>query len=276
MTAGIAGTGVDAPTETALHHYGHEKQSLAKLALGAVGVVYGDIGTSPLYAVKESFVGHHKLVVDQLHVLGVISLMFWSLMLIVTLKYISIILRADNNGEGGSLALLALIQRRSRAGKRWGTSLVILGVLATALFFGDCMITPAISVLSAIEGLATVEQGFDSWVVPLSIGILVGLFWMQAIGTAKVGRLFGPIMLVYFVTLAGLGIAKILDRPGHPVGDQPDVGGAVRDGRRHARVPGAGFGRAVRDGRGGALCRHGAFRAETDRVGVVLADLSRR
>jgi KUP system potassium uptake protein len=213
MTAGIAGTGADTSAETALHHYGHEKQSLAKLALGAVGVVYGDIGTSPLYAVKESFVGHHKLVVDQLHVLGVISLMFWSLMLIVTIKYISIILRADNNGEGGSLALLALIQRRSGSGKRWGTSLVILGVLATALFFGDCMITPAISVLSAIEGLATVEQGFDSWVVPISIGILVGLFWMQAIGTAKVGRLFGPIMLVYFLTLAGLGVFKVLDRP---------------------------------------------------------------
>ena len=213
MTAGIAGTGVDVPAETALHHYGHEKQGLAKLALGAVGVVYGDIGTSPLYAVKESFVGHHKLLVDQLHIFGVISLMFWSLTLIVTVKYISVILRADNNGEGGSLALLALIQRRSGAGKRWGPSLVMLGVLATALFFGDCMITPAISVLSAIEGLATVEQGFDSLVLPLSIGILVGLFWLQAIGTAKVGRLFGPIMLVYFVTLAVLGIWQMLARP---------------------------------------------------------------
>src|SRR5205085_111056 len=135
-------------------HGHHAKDSLFKLAVGAVGVVYGDIGTSPLYAMKEVFVGHHKLTVDQLHIFGVVSLMFWSLMLIVTLKYVMIILRADNNGEGGSLALLALIQRRSGTGKRWAPLLVILGVLATALFFGDCMITPAISVMSAVEGLA--------------------------------------------------------------------------------------------------------------------------
>ena len=205
---------VDAATaEASIVHHGHGKQSLAKLALGAIGVVYGDIGTSPLYAVKETFVGHHPLTVDQLHIFGVISLMFWSLTLIVTLKYIFLIMRADNNGEGGSLALLALIQRRSGAGKRWGPSLVILGVLATALFFGDCMITPAISVLSAVEGLATVEQGFDQWVLPIAIAILVGLFWMQSIGTAKVGRLFGPIMLVYFGVLAVTGVLQIMARP---------------------------------------------------------------
>ena len=203
-----------ATIETTEPHYlhGHAKDGLAKLALGAVGVVYGDIGTSPLYAVKETFVGHHPLAVDQLHIFGVISLMFWSLVLIVTLKYIFLIMRADNNGEGGSLALLALIQRSSGGG-RWGSSLVILGVLATALFFGDCMITPAISVLSAVEGLATVQAGFDSLVLPISIGILVALFWLQSVGTARVGKLFGPIMLVYFATLAGLGVANILDRP---------------------------------------------------------------
>ncbi len=213
MTQAIAGTGVEVPAQTALEHHGHAKQGLAKLALGAIGVVYGDIGTSPLYAVKETFVGHHPLAVDQLHIFGVISLMFWSLTLIVTLKYILLILRADNNGEGGSLALLALIQRRSGAGKRWGRSLVILGVLATALFFGDCMITPAISVLSAVEGLATVEQGFGDWVLPISISILIGLFWLQSIGTAKVGRLFGPIMLVYFTALAVMGVMQIIARP---------------------------------------------------------------
>lgn len=199
--------------ESALAHHGHAKQGLAKLALGAVGVVYGDIGTSPLYAVKETFTGHHPLAVDQLHIFGVISLMFWSLMLIVTLKYVLMILRADNNGEGGSLALLALIQRRTGTGKRWGPSLVILGVLATALFFGDCMVTPAISVLSAVEGLATVEDAFAAWVLPIAIAILVGLFWLQAVGTAKVGRVFGPIMLVYFLVLAGMGLAQITAQP---------------------------------------------------------------
>ena len=194
-------------------HHGHARDSLARLAVGAIGVVYGDIGTSPLYAVKEVFVGHHPLAVDQLHIFGVISLMFWSLMLIVTFKYVLLILRADNNGEGGSLALLALIQRRSGTGKKWGPSLVILGVLATALFFGDCMITPAISVLSAVEGLATVEQGFDSFVLPIAVTILVALFYLQSIGTAKVGRLFAPIMVVYFIVLAVLGISHILARP---------------------------------------------------------------
>ena len=199
-----AGTG-------AAHH--PTREGLAKLALGAVGVVYGDIGTSPLYAMKEVFVGHHPLAVDQLHIFGVVSLVAWSLFLIVTLKYVFTILRADNMGEGGSLALLALIQRRSGTGKRWGTSLVILGVLATALFFGDCMITPAISVMSAVEGLATVEQGFDSFVIPISVAILVGLFYLQASGTARVGKLFGPIMAVYFVVLIVLGIVNILNRP---------------------------------------------------------------
>jgi len=194
-------------------HQPHARDGLMKLALGAIGVVYGDIGTSPLYAMKEVFVGHHPLTVDQLHIFGVVSLMFWSLISIVTVKYVLMILRADNNGEGGSLALLALIQRRSQSGKRWGTSLVILGVLATALFFGDCMITPAISVLSAVEGLATVEQGFDSFVLPIAVTIMIALFYMQSIGTAKVGRLFGPIMLIYFVVLAVLGLIHIAARP---------------------------------------------------------------
>ena len=201
-----------ARAQAGTHHH-HARDGLLKLAVGAIGVVYGDIGTSPLYAMKEVFVGHHPLTVDQLHIFGVVSLMFWSLISIVTVKYVLMILRADNNGEGGSLALLALIQRRSQSGKRWGTSLVMLGVLATALFFGDCMITPAISVLSAVEGLATVEQGFDSFVLPIAVTIIIALFYMQSIGTAKVGRLFGPIMLVYFVVLAGLGLIHIAARP---------------------------------------------------------------
>ena len=203
-----AGRAVDAAG-----HQHHRRDGLAKLAVGAIGVVYGDIGTSPLYAVKEVFVGHHRLAVDQLHIFGVISLMFWSLMLIVTFKYVLMILRADNNGEGGSLALLALIQRRSGTGKKWGTSLVILGVLATALFFGDCMITPAVSVLSAVEGLATVEQGFGPFVLPIAVAILIALFYLQSVGTERVGRLFGPIMIIYFAVIAVLGVMHIIDRP---------------------------------------------------------------
>ncbi|MCC2981358.1 MULTISPECIES: potassium transporter Kup [unclassified Sphingomonas] len=191
----------------------HHSDGLSKLALGAIGVVYGDIGTSPLYAMKEVFVGHHPLAVDRLHIFGVLSLVFWSLVLIVTFKYVMVILRADNNGEGGSLALLALIQRRSGPGKRWGPSLVMLGVLATALFFGDCMITPAISVLSAVEGLATVEQRFDSFVIPIAAAIMIGLFYLQKVGTAKVGKLFGPIMAVYFVTLSVLGLIHVAAQP---------------------------------------------------------------
>ena len=133
--------------------------SLAKLAVGAIGIVFGDIGTSPIYAFRETFAGHHTLRVDQMHVYGVLSLIFWSMMIIVTLKYVTIIMRADNKGEGGSLALLALINRQIGGKKKWTAGIVLLGVFATALFYGDSMITPAISVLSAVEGLTTVNAG---------------------------------------------------------------------------------------------------------------------
>jgi KUP system potassium uptake protein len=179
--------------------------SLAKLALGAVGVVFGDIGTSPLYAFRETFAGHHPLPLDQLHIFGVLSVVFWSMMLIVTVKYITVLLRADNRGEGGSLALLALISRKGRGG--WWV--VMLGIIACALFYGDSMITPAISVLSAVEGLTVVEARLEPLVVPLACVILVGLFFLQRRGTAKVGALFAPIVCVYFVTLAALGLANI-------------------------------------------------------------------
>jgi len=198
----------DTPDQVHGQHHG----SLAKLALGAIGVVYGDIGTSPLYAVKETFVGHHPLDVDLVHVFGVVSLMFWSLIILVTGKYVLLTLRADNQGEGGSLALLALIQRSTGAA-RWSKGLIMLGVLATALFMGDCMITPAISVLSAVEGLVVVEAGFEQFVLPLAAGILVALFLIQSRGTERIGKLFGPVMLVYFATLAVLGVLSIVDRP---------------------------------------------------------------
>ena len=202
-----------ASAEGSLAPHGHDRQSLAKLAVGAIGVVFGDIGTSPLYAFRETFAGHHKLVPDALNVLGVLSLIFWSMMLVVTIKYVSIIMRADNKGEGGSLALLALISRSTSSKRRWTDGLILLGVFATALFYGDSMITPAISVLSAVEGLTVVQAGLAPMVLPIAIAILIALFAIQSRGTARVGLLFGPIMLVYFVVLAALGIVNILARP---------------------------------------------------------------
>jgi KUP system potassium uptake protein len=202
------------PSVTEQSHGHHVQGSLAKLMLGAAGVVFGDIGTSPIYAFRETFAGHHTLEPDRLHIFGVLSLIFWSMMIIVTLKYVTIIMRADNKGEGGSLALLALINRSTGSTRRWTGGIVMLGVFATALFYGDSMITPAISVLSAVEGLKTVNGAFDPYVIPLCIGILVGLFMIQSRGTAKVGNLFGPVMIVYFITLAVLGTAHLVAAPG--------------------------------------------------------------
>ena len=188
------------------------KESLPVLMLGAIGVVYGDIGTSPLYALKESFIGPHPLAVDRLHIFGVLSLIFWSLMLIVTLKYVFVAMRADNRGEGGSFALLALMSRYLEGG-RWTAWLVMLGVAAASLFYGDAMLTPAISVLSAVEGLTVVEAGLQPLVLPIAVVILIALFLIQSRGTARVGKLFGPVVLVYFATLAMLGVVNIAEHP---------------------------------------------------------------
>lgn len=193
--------------------HGHHQGGLMKLAVGAIGVVFGDIGTSPLYAMRDTFAGHHPLPLDALHVYGIVSLMFWSMMVIVTLKYVSIIMRADNKGEGGSLALLALINS-TISGKSWSAGIVLLGVFATSLFYGDSMITPAVSVLGAIEGLAIYEPGLGRLVVPLVVAILFGLFFIQSRGTAKVAAFFGPIMLLYFAVIAVLGTLSILEMPG--------------------------------------------------------------
>jgi KUP system potassium uptake protein len=197
--------------ETPLQPHG-PKERLPVLMLGAIGVVYGDIGTSPLYALKESFVGPHPLAVDRLHIFGVLSLIFWSLMLIVTVKYVLVAMRADNRGEGGSFALLALISRHLDGGK-WTAGLVMLGVLAASLFYGDAMLTPAISVLSAVEGLTIVEADLQPLVLPVAVVILIALFLIQARGTARVGALFGPIVLVYFAALATLGVTNIAAHP---------------------------------------------------------------
>src|SRR6059058_583631 len=204
----------EAPQESSHSHgHGHPHGRLYKLAMGAIGVVFGDIGTSPIYSFRETFAGHHPLSPDQFHIDAVLSMIFWSMMIVVTLKYVTIIMRADNKGEGGSLALLALINRTLSGKKKWTSGVILLGVFATALFYGDSMITPAISVLSAVEGLTTVNAGLAPFVIPISIGILVGLFAIQSRGTARVGLMFGPVMLFYFAALAALGLFHIMDDP---------------------------------------------------------------
>src|SRR5947209_17165952 len=204
------GAVTEAPQDSA---HGHSQGPLYKLVVGAIGIVYGDIGTSPIYAFRETFAGHHVLRVDQVHIFGVLSLIFYSMMIIVTLKYVTIIMRADNKGEGGSLALLALINRTLSGKKKWTGGIILLGVFATALFYGDSMITPAISVLSAVEGLTTVNAGLEPFVIPIAVVILVGLFAIQARGTARVGLMFGPVMIFYFATLAVLGVMHIRNDP---------------------------------------------------------------
>ncbi|MEI8402069.1 MAG: potassium transporter Kup [Alcaligenaceae bacterium] len=187
-------------------------KALPALTLGAIGVVFGDIGTSPLYALKEIFSGHHPIPVTPENILGLLSMVFWSIMVLVSIKYVAIIMRADNRGEGGSLALLALItSRQNPAWLSW--VLTMLGVFAAALFYGDSMITPAISVLSAVEGLEIIAPAFKDFVVPVTVVVLTGLFMIQKRGTGVVGLFFGPVMIVWFTVLAGLGVAQILRHP---------------------------------------------------------------
>ena len=205
--------GESAKAQGHAHGNGHAAASLGGLMLGAVGVVYGDIGTSPLYTLKEAFSPHYGLVADHDTVLGILSLIFWALMLVVTLKYVTIIMRADNNGEGGIMALMALAQRALRKGGRSTDVVGLLGVLGASLFFGDGVITPAISVLSAVEGLEVAAPELTEWIVPISLLVLVALFATQRFGTEKVGRVFGPVTFVWFVVLAVLGIVNIVHEP---------------------------------------------------------------
>lgn len=191
--------------------HGHEPRSWA-LSLGALGVVYGDIGTSPLYAIRECFVGDRAIVATQANVLGVLSLVTWSLTLVVSIKYLTFMLRADHDGEGGILALMELVKRHSQGRTR--KYVLWLGILGTALLYGDGMITPSISVLSAIEGLDVAGGSVStSLVVPLTLTMLTALFVLQRLGTAGIGWLFGPVMLVWFIVLALGGLAAIISHP---------------------------------------------------------------
>ena len=217
LAASSAGVADPGATQAHVGH-GHGKNDLWRLALGAVGVVYGDIGTSPLYAIKECVTLPYGVapVVD--NVLGILSLVFWSLTLVVSIKYLAFVMRADNNGEGGVLALLALVAAPRASGNAPNTRrrhfLVMLGLFGAALLYGDGVITPAISVLSAVEGLEVATTACAPYVVPITCVILVALFAIQRRGTGAVGRLFGPVMVVWFVTIGVLGLIQIAGNPG--------------------------------------------------------------
>lgn len=187
----------------------------AALTLGALGVVFGDIGTSPLYALQSVFAAdHHAVHPTHTTVYGVISLVFWTITIIVSLKYVILIMRADNEGEGGIMALIAKVQAVTMGKGKRKHALILLGIFGAALFYGDGMITPAISVLSAVEGMEVVSPSFEDWVVPITLAILTGLFAIQRFGTGAVGRLFGPVMAVWFSVLAVTGAAEVIQHPG--------------------------------------------------------------
>src|SRR3954463_1539317 len=213
MTSDVVTSAADTPALNG-HCEAHSTAGFKSLMLGSIGVVYGDIGTSPLYALREAVtaVGGGAAGITPQAVLGVLSLILWALVIVVTLKYVVILLRADNHGEGGTLALMALAQRAVGAG---GAAVVLLGIISGALFYGDAVITPAVSVLSAIEGMKDVTLHFEPYVVPLTVIILVFLFAVQSRGTARVAAFFGPIMCIWFAVIA---IAAI-----HPIIQQPQV-----------------------------------------------------
>ena len=188
-------------------------RELATLSLAAIGIVFGDIGTSPIYALRESFHPSHGVAATPDNVLGVLSLIFWSLIIVISVKYLALVLRADNKGEGGIIALTALVSPPGKEATGRRKLLVLTGLFGAALLYGDGMITPAISVLSAVEGLEVTTHGLHLFVIPITVAILVGLFAVQSRGTAKIGALFGPVMMVWFVTLGVTGIASIVHHP---------------------------------------------------------------
>ena len=198
---------------TDLHAGEVNGKRLAVLALAALGVVYGDIGTSPLYAVKEVFAGNHPIPVNEANIFGSLSLFFWALIVVVSVKYVTFIMRADNRGEGGIMALIALALRDVQNKPKQARAVMIVGILGAAMFYGDGMVTPAISVLSAVEGLEVATPAFKHFVIPITLVVLFGLFYIQRHGTALVGTFFGPVMLLWFTTLALLGVSNIVAHP---------------------------------------------------------------
>ena len=192
---------------------GGHSSSQSALTLAALGVVFGDIGTSPLYAFKEAFAGTHGLAVSPENVLAALSALLWAVIIVVAIKYVWIVLSYDNDGEGGVLALTALAHRVLGDSSRRSRFVVGAGVFAAALFYGDAIITPAISVLSAVEGMSSATPNFEHFIVPITIGILIGLFSIQMKGTGSVGRLFGPVTIVWFICLAWVGVVSVMKTP---------------------------------------------------------------
>jgi len=184
------------------------------LALAAIGIVFGDIGTSPLYALRECFSPVHGISIDRDNIVGIVSLLLWALSLVVCVKYLGIVLRADNRGEGGILALVSLVSRQLPKGSpRRAAFIALLGIIGAALLYSDGMITPAVSVLSAIEGLEVISPNFIPYIVPLAVVVLLCLFPAQSKGTAKVGRIFGPVIMIWFIVMGLLGLVAIASRP---------------------------------------------------------------
>lgn len=198
----------------ALHHNSHEnKGSLPALTLAATGVVFGDIGTSPLYALKECFSPDHGIPFSVEGVYGILSMVFWAFLIVVSLKYVLFVMKASNNGEGGILALMALALRTVPQNSRRSLAIIMLGVFGACMFYGDAVITPAISVLSAVEGLEIVSPEFTRFVIPITLAILIFLFLIQRSGTHIMGALFGPVMLVWFLVLGAMGLYNLIDNP---------------------------------------------------------------
>ncbi|NTU97314.1 MAG: potassium transporter Kup, partial [Chlorobiaceae bacterium] len=203
------------PEEPDIHDFSGPSglKRLAGLSLAALGVVFGDIGTSPLYAVRECFHGDYGIPVTQANILGVLSLLVWSLIMIVTIKYLTYIMKADNQGEGGILALTSLIITNSRKNGNERMLLIAIGLFGAALLYGDGMITPAISVLSAVEGVQIIAPAFKGLVVPVTIVVLAALFLFQHHGTARVGAFFGPVIFIWFTVIGILGIVEVIRYP---------------------------------------------------------------
>lgn len=209
----MADSSTQASSATAAAHHGQGNKGLPGLVVGAIGVVFGDIGTSPLYTLKEAFSPHFGLVGNHDTILGILSLVFWALVVVVTLKYVTIIMRADNDGEGGIMALMTLAQRTLPKGGQSAYVVGILGIFGASLFFGDGVITPAISVLGAVEGLEVAAPALHSWIVPITVAILVLVFAAQRFGTEKIGKAFGPICILWFLSLGAIGVWNILRDP---------------------------------------------------------------
>ncbi len=190
-----------------------KRSSTAALSLAALGVVFGDIGTSPLYAVKETFSPGYGIPLTEANILGGLSTIFWALMVVVSLKYVVLVMRADNRGEGGTMALIALASSAVKTRPQWRRFVITVGLLGGALFYGETVLTPAISVVSAVEGLSVGTNFFEPWVLPIAAGIVIGLFWLQSKGTAVVGAFFGPICMLWFIALSAVGLWNIVQNP---------------------------------------------------------------